>query len=40
MVWSGTTQTTNPTSLNQEMAGWAKIIINAMAQRGVISVTP
>ncbi len=40
MVWSGTTQTTNPTSLNQEMAGWAKIIIDAMAQRGVVSVQP
>jgi len=40
MVWSGTTQTTNPTTLSQEMAGWAKIIINAMAERGVIAVQP
>ncbi len=40
MVWSGTTQTTNPTSLAQEMQGWAKIIINAMAQRGIVAVQP
>jgi hypothetical protein len=38
MVWSGTTQTTNPTTINQEMRGFARIVIDAMAQRGVLSV--
>jgi hypothetical protein len=40
MVWSGTTQTTNPTSINQEMQGWAKIIIDSMAQRGILAAGP
>jgi hypothetical protein len=37
MVWSGTTRTTNPTSLGQEMAGFAKVIIDSMAQRGLLA---
>jgi hypothetical protein len=40
MIWSGTTQTTNPTSLNQEMAGFAKIVIDEMAKRGLLAVKP
>jgi hypothetical protein len=40
MVWSGTTQTTNPTSIGQEMQGFAKIIVDAMAQRGVLAAGP
>lgn len=39
MVWSGTTQTTNPTTINQEMSGFAKIVIDSMAQRGILAVT-
>ena len=39
MVWSGTTQTSNPTTINQEMAGFAKIIIDSMAQRGMLAVS-
>jgi hypothetical protein len=37
MVWSGTTQTSNPTTINQEMQGFARIVIDAMAQRGVLA---
>jgi len=40
MVWSGTTQTKNPTSIGQEMAGFAKVVVNAMAQRGILAVNP
>ena len=40
MVWSGTTQTTNPTTISQEMQGFAKIVINEMAQRGILAVQP
>ncbi len=40
MVWSGTTQTTNPTTIGQEMQGFAKIVINEMAQRGILAVQP
>lgn len=40
MVWSGTTQTTDPTSLRQEMAAFAKVIIDEMAKRGVLAVQP
>ena len=40
MIWSGTTQTTNPTSLSQEMAGFAKIVIDEMAKRGLLAVKP
>ena len=40
MVWSGTTQTTNPTTINQEMQGFAKIVINEMATRGILAVQP
>jgi hypothetical protein len=39
MVWSGTTQTSNPTTINQEMRGFAKIVIDSMAQRGILAVT-
>jgi len=38
MVWSGTTQTTNPTTIGQEMQGFAKIVVDAMAQRGILAV--
>jgi hypothetical protein len=39
MVWSGTTQTTNPTTIGQEMTGFAKIVIDSMAQRGILAVS-
>ncbi|HXX30596.1 MAG TPA: hypothetical protein VEJ89_07755 [Myxococcaceae bacterium] len=38
MVWSGTTQTKNPTSIGQEMQGFAKVVIDAMSQRGILAV--
>jgi hypothetical protein len=37
MVWTGITQTTNPTSIGQEMAGFAKVVIDSMAQRGILA---
>jgi hypothetical protein len=40
MVWSGTTQTSNPTTIGQEMQGFAKIVIDSMAQRGILSAGP
>ncbi|HMK72825.1 MAG TPA: hypothetical protein VK454_05780 [Myxococcaceae bacterium] len=40
MVWSGTTQTTNPTTIGQEMAGFTKVVVNAMAERGILAVKP
>lgn len=40
MVWSGTTQTSNPTTIGQEMTGFAKIVIDSMAQRGILAVGP
>jgi hypothetical protein len=39
MVWSGTTQTSNPTTIGQEMTGFAKIVIDSMAQRGILAVS-
>ncbi len=38
MVWSGTTQTANPGTINQGMRGFASTVIDAMAQRGILSV--
>ena len=36
LLWSGTTQTFAPTSLNQEMPGFAKIIIGALQKHKLI----
>jgi hypothetical protein len=38
MVWSGTTQTTNPGTILQGMQGFAKTVIDSMAQRGILAV--
>lgn len=38
MVWSGTTQTANPGTINQGMQGFASTVIDAMAQRGILAV--
>jgi hypothetical protein len=40
MVWSATTQTSNPTTIGQAMEGFAKIIIDALAQRGILAAKP
>ncbi len=39
MVWSGTTQTTNPGTIGQAMQGFAKTVIDSMSQRGIVAVT-
>jgi hypothetical protein len=36
LVWAGTTQTFAPGSVNQEAPGFAKLIINALAERKLI----
>lgn len=36
LVWSGTTQTTDPGELRKEIAGYAEIIIGALRERGLI----
>jgi len=37
VVWSGTTQTFNPSSVAKETPGFAKIIIGQLAARGLIA---
>ena len=37
VVWSGTTQTFNPSSVGQETPGFAKLIIGQLAARGLIA---
>ena len=36
LVWSATTQTTDPGELKKEIAGYANIIIAALRERGLI----
>ncbi|MCZ7565802.1 MAG: hypothetical protein M5U08_20080 [Burkholderiales bacterium] len=36
LVWSGTTQTTDPGELRREIAGYAEVIIGALRERGLI----
>lgn len=36
LVWSGTTQTTDPGELRKEIAGYAEVIIGALRERGLI----
>lgn len=36
LLWSGTTQTFEPTNLNQEMPGFTKVIIGALQKRKLI----
>jgi hypothetical protein len=36
LVWSGTTQTTDPGELKREIAGYAEVIIGALRERGLI----
>ena len=37
VVWLGTTQTFNPSSVGQETPGFAKLIIGQLAARGLIA---
>lgn len=39
LVWSATTQTTDPGELKKEIAGYADIIIGALRERGLIAGT-
>jgi hypothetical protein len=36
LVWGGTTETFDPTSVSRESAGFANVIINALAKRGLV----
>jgi hypothetical protein len=36
LVWGGTTETFDPKSVTQESAGFANVIINALAKRGLV----
>jgi hypothetical protein len=40
LVWSGTTQTFAPGSVNQEAPGFAKLIIDALAERKLLPAKP
>jgi hypothetical protein len=40
MVWAGTTQTFAPGSVNQEAPGFAKLIIDALAERKLLPAKP
>lgn len=40
LVWSATTQTTDPGELRKEIAGYAQIIIGALRERGLIDGAP
>lgn len=39
LVWSATTQTTDPGELKQEIAGYAEVILGALRERGLIGDT-
>jgi hypothetical protein len=40
LVWSATTQTTDPGELRKEIAGYADIIIGALRERDLIGAAP
>jgi hypothetical protein len=36
LVWGGTTETFDPKSVSKESAGFANVVINALAKRGLV----
>jgi hypothetical protein len=40
VIWAGTTQTYNPTTVAKETPGFADLIIGQLAARGLIAAAP